>query len=93
MSTITPVTVYSKPACVGCTAVKRKLTEKGVPFTEESLLDEANLEAAKALGHMQAPVVIHGEFHFSGYNPGEVEALVLRHRAEVDAIIEEANAA
>ena len=31
------VIVWSKPSCVQCTAVKRRLTEAGVPFEEYDL--------------------------------------------------------
>lgn len=52
------VTVYTKPDCRQCDATKRYLSERDVSFEVESLEDAANLAAAKALGHMGAPVVV-----------------------------------
>lgn len=71
-----PVTVYTKPRCQPCTATKRRLKDKGIPFTEESLLDEGNLAAAKALGHQEAPVVVVGRESWSGFRPDLIDDLV-----------------
>lgn len=54
------VTVYSKPACVQCTATYRALEEKGIPYTVEDLTDPSNaerLETFRDKGFLQAPIV------------------------------------
>lgn len=71
-----PVVVYSKPHCQQCTATKRRLRAKGVEFESLSLLDEGNLEAAKALGHQEAPVVVVGKQSWSGFRPDLIDELV-----------------
>jgi glutaredoxin-like protein NrdH len=68
----TPVTVYSKPNCQACTATKRWLTQRSIPFIEEDITEPGNLAAAKALGHLEAPVVVYGDRHWSGFNPNEL---------------------
>lgn len=73
---LSPVVVYSKPRCQGCTATKRRLREKGVPFTEEDIREPGNLAAAKALGHMEAPVVVVGKESWSGFRPDLIDDLV-----------------
>ncbi|WP_241972822.1 glutaredoxin family protein [Cryobacterium cryoconiti] len=78
--TLTPtVTVYSKDDCRQCDATKRWLAARDVPFTVvDFLADEKNIEAAKALGYQEAPVVvvsfgvIGDEVHWSGFNPIEL---------------------
>ena len=80
---MTAATVYTKPNCVQCTMTKRALTEKGVPFEEADILDPQNLEAAKFLGYMAAPVVVAGDDHWAGFRPDKINALVERLNLEV----------
>lgn len=73
-----PVTVYSKPNCVQCTAVKRWLTQHSIPF---EVLDVSEDAAARdkiaQLGYRQVPVVMHGEGHWYGNVPAKLEALLV----------------
>lgn len=80
-----PVVVYSKTRCVQCDATKRWLTARNIPFTLEDATEPGNVEAAKALGHLQAPVVVHGGHNWSGHNPNELDALKARLDAEATA--------
>jgi glutaredoxin-like protein NrdH len=71
-------TIFSLPGCVQCTAVKRKLKEKGVKFQE---VDASEVPEAKALitdewGYLRAPVTYFRGEHFGGYDPYKVEALI-----------------
>ncbi len=76
------VTVYEKPDCQQCVATKRYLDDRGVTFGVESLEDPANLEAAKSLGHMAAPVVVFApdgvgsEVSWSGFRPDMLDEVV-----------------
>ena len=76
------VTVYTKPDCRQCDATKRYLSERDVSFGVESLEDAANLAAAKALGHMGAPVVVFApdgagtEVSWSGFRPDMLDTVV-----------------
>ena len=71
------LTIYSKPSCVQCNATYRALDDKGVEYDVVDMsVDPDALEKVKALGHMQAPVVItpEGE-HWSGFRPDLIAAL------------------
>ena len=70
------VTVYTKPACVQCNATFKALDKLGVEYEaiDISVDDEAR-EYVMALGHLQAPVVVSGSDHWSGFRPDRVKAL------------------
>jgi glutaredoxin-like protein NrdH len=70
------ITVYSKPACVQCNATYRALDKAGVDYTIVDIsMDPAARDYVMALGHMQAPVVVAGSDHWSGYRPDRIRAL------------------
>ena len=71
------ITVYSKPACVQCTATTRALDAKGLPYAVIDLTqDSVAMAHVAALGYRQAPVVIAGEAHWSGFRPDMIGQLV-----------------
>ena len=73
------ITVYTKPSCVQCTATYRALDNKGIEYEVLDLsVDEGALEAVKALGYLQAPVVITDEDHWSGFRPDKINELAER---------------
>ncbi|WP_313815603.1 glutaredoxin-like protein NrdH [Citricoccus sp.] len=70
------VTVYSKPACVQCNATYRALDKKGIAYETVDMSQDAEaLERVRSLGYMQAPVVISGAEHWSGFRPDKIEEL------------------
>lgn len=70
------VTVYTKPGCVQCNATYRKLDENGVEYRVVDISqDEDAFAHVKSLGYLQAPVVIAGEDHWSGFDPNKLDAL------------------
>ena len=70
------ITVYTKPSCVQCTATYRALDSKGIEYEVLDLSqDPAALEQVKALGYLQAPVVITDEDHWSGFRPDKIDEL------------------
>ena len=70
------ITVYTKPSCVQCNATYRALDAKGLDYTTVDLSgDEEALEAVKALGYMQAPVVVTPDDHWSGFRPDKIASL------------------
>ncbi|MDO5663173.1 MAG: glutaredoxin-like protein NrdH [Brachybacterium sp.] len=70
------ITVYSKPMCVQCDATKRALNKAGVDYALVDLTEDAEaLATVKALGYMQAPVVITGDDHWAGFRPDKIKAL------------------
>lgn len=70
------VTVYTKPACVQCNATYKALDKLGIEYqvVDISVDDEAR-EYVMALGHLQAPVVVAGSDHWSGFRPDRIKAL------------------
>ncbi|KJL37075.1 Glutaredoxin-like protein NrdH [Microbacterium ginsengisoli] len=82
------ITVWTKPSCVQCTAVKRRLTEAGVPFTERDLTaeeHESDLEYFRKLGYRSAPITAHGAVAVPGFVPAEIDRIIAAWRAEKDA--------
>lgn len=70
------VTVYSKPRCVQCDATTRALNKMGISYqTIDLTQDSQSLEFVLSLGYQQAPVVVAGESHWSGYRPDQIKAL------------------
>lgn len=64
------VTVYTKPACVQCNATYRALDKRGIAYkTVDLSQDPQALEQVRAMGYMQAPVVVAGAEHWSGFRP------------------------
>ncbi len=73
------IIIYSKPACVQCTATYRALDRAGLDYDVIDLsADERALADVLALGHQQAPVVVAGDEHWSGCRPDRIKALAGR---------------
>ncbi|GEK87072.1 glutaredoxin-like protein NrdH [Microbacterium aerolatum] len=73
------ITVYTKPSCVQCNATYRALDAKGIEYEIHDLSeDAAALEQVKALGYMQAPVVVTDAGHWSGFRPDKIDELAAR---------------
>ena len=70
------VTVYSKPACVQCNATYRPLDKAGIDYQVIDMSQDADaLEKVRALGHMQAPVIITDNDHWSGFRPDKIREI------------------
>jgi glutaredoxin-like protein NrdH len=75
----TTVTVYTKPNCVQCTATKRALTKAGIAFDLVDITtDETARDYVISLGHLQAPVVVADDDHWSGFRPEQIKTLAAR---------------
>ncbi len=73
------VTVYTKPSCVQCAATYRALDSKGIEYEVVDVsVDEAALATVLELGYQQAPVVVTGEDHWSGFRPDKIDELAGR---------------
>ncbi|GGH58023.1 glutaredoxin-like protein NrdH [Rothia aerolata] len=70
------VTVYTKPSCVQCNMTYRALDKQGIEYNTVDVTQDAEaLARIKELGYMQAPVVIAGDEHWSGFQPDRINAL------------------
>lgn len=73
------VTVYSKPACVQCDATYRALDKRGIEYSIVDISQDVEaLEMVRSLGYLQAPVVIAGDSHWSGFRPDQIGQLAER---------------
>ena len=70
------ITVYTKPACVQCNATYKALDKEGLTY---EVVDITEVPEARdyvmALGYLQAPVVVAGNDHWSGFRPDRIKAL------------------
>ena len=73
------VTVYTKPACVQCNATYKALDKNGLDYTVVDITtDDAARDYVMGLGYLQAPVVVAGDDHWSGFRPDRIKALIAR---------------
>lgn len=78
------ITVFSKPACVQCNATYRALDKRGISYDVVDITKDAEaLSQVKELGYMQAPVVVAGADHWSGFRPDKIDALAVAVRETV----------
>jgi glutaredoxin-like protein NrdH len=71
------ITVYTKPACVQCKATYRALDKAGIEYDIIDISVDADArDYVMALGYLQAPVVVAGDSHWSGFRPDRINALV-----------------
>lgn len=70
------IILYTKPACVQCTATKKALDRAGLDYrmVDISVDDEAR-DYVMALGYLQAPVVEANGEHWSGFRPERIQGL------------------
>ncbi|MFG1174536.1 glutaredoxin-like protein NrdH [Erwiniaceae bacterium CAU 1747] len=70
------IIIYTKNNCVQCNATKNAMDKKGIDYQLINLDSEpAHLETLKSLGYRQAPVVMAGQDHWSGFRPDKIQAL------------------
>lgn len=75
-NTTAKVTVYTKPACVQCTATKKALDKAGIDYNLVDITtDDDALAYVKGLGHQAAPVVVTEDADWSGFRPDRIKAL------------------
>lgn len=74
-----PVTLYTAPGCDPCGAARRLLGERGVPFKEVSVVDEAGAEQLKkAVGGSVVPAIVVGTSTQMGFQQDAYSALLDR---------------
>ena len=70
------ITVYTKPACVQCNATYKALDRQGIAYRVVDIsVDTEARDYVMALGYLQAPVVVAGDVHWSGFRPDRIAAL------------------
>ncbi|MFE6920890.1 redoxin NrdH [Nocardia sp. NPDC055029] len=72
------ITVYTKPACVQCNATYKALDKAGVDYEIIDISENTDArDYVMALGYLQAPVVVAGEDHWSGFRPDRIKSLAV----------------
>jgi glutaredoxin-like protein NrdH len=73
---MTTVTVYTKPACVQCDATYKALDKRGIEYSRVDISADRQARLyVMSLGHLQAPVVVAGDDHWSGFRPDRIREL------------------
>lgn len=76
MTTSPAITIYTKPACVQCNATYKAFDKQGLSYNIVDITaDEQARDYVMALGYLQAPVVVVGDEHWSGFRPDRVRAI------------------
>ncbi|MCR8897689.1 NrdH-redoxin [Gordonia sp. CNJ-863] len=82
------ITVYTKPACVQCHATYTALDKQGLTYQVVDIsTDDDARDYVMSLGYQQAPVVVAGDTHWSGFRPDRVKALAERDLLSSDATL------
>lgn len=80
------ITIYTKPACVQCTATKKAFDKLGVPYALVDISEDPTArEYIMSLGYLQAPVVVAGGQHWSGFRPDHIKAAAKPAESATDA--------
>lgn len=72
-----PVTLYTAPGCEPCASARKLLNDRGVPFKEVSVIDEAGAEALKkAVSGGTVPAIVVGASSQMGFEQGVYNSLL-----------------
>ncbi|WP_443209855.1 glutaredoxin-like protein NrdH [Rhodococcus rhodochrous] len=72
------ITVYTKPACVQCTATYRALDKAGIEYDVVDISENPEArDYVMALGSLQSPFFFAGDDHWSGFRPDRIKALTV----------------
>lgn len=70
------IAVYTQPGCGPCLATKRALDNAGLQYDVVDISeDDAARDYVRALGYQQAPVVVVGDDHWSGFRPERIKRI------------------
>lgn len=74
---MSPITVYTKPACVQCAATFKALDKRGIEYQKIDVTENPEArEYVMSLGYLGAPVVyVSPTEHWSGFRPDRVALL------------------
>ena len=74
---MSPITVYTKPACVQCDATFRALEKAGISYDKIDVTQNAEArEYVMSLGYLAMPVVyVSPTQHWSGFRPDRVGSI------------------
>jgi glutaredoxin-like protein NrdH len=68
--------LYTLPDCPQCNATKKYLDRDHVEYSTVDLsVDKEAYELVSSLGYKNAPVVVSGDTHWSGFRPDKIASL------------------
>ncbi|GAB93587.1 glutaredoxin-like protein NrdH [Gordonia rhizosphera] len=68
--------MYTKPACVRCHTTRAALDKAGLDYTVIDIsVDDTARDYVMSQGYLQAPVVVAGDDHWSGFRPDNFKRL------------------
>lgn len=71
------IIVYGTPDCVMCDATERAMKKHQLDYDKVDLTqDQDALTLVKSLGYEQAPVVVVGDDHWSGFRLDKIREIV-----------------
>lgn len=80
---MTKPTIYTLPSCVQCESSKRYLDKQGVEYdTIDMSQDPAAHKYVTELGYSQAPVVVFGDNHWSGFRMERLDGIAKQMKSE-----------
>lgn len=69
-----PITLYTTPGCDACTEARKLLNARGLPFSEVSVTEDAQLQELKRIsGGTSVPAMVVGSSVQRGFEPGLYE--------------------
>jgi glutaredoxin-like protein NrdH len=73
-----PITVYTKPPCVQCSATVKALEKAGIAYQKIDVTDNAEArEYLMSLGYLAMPVVyLSPTEHWSGFRPDRLRQAI-----------------
>lgn len=70
------IVLYTMPDCVKCDATKKYLDSDNIKYsTVDISTNEEAYELVSSLGYKQAPVVVAGDVHWSGFRPDMIDSI------------------
>jgi glutaredoxin len=72
-----PVTLYTNSTCSPCDSERSYLKQRGVPFSEKTITNDADIAVLKRVsGAISLPVTMVGSHKLSGYNEASLSSLL-----------------
>lgn len=76
LNPMSSITVYTRPSCGPCRATRSALDRQGTPYETVDISTDADArDFVMGLGYLQAPVVVAGAEHWSGFRLDRIKAL------------------
>lgn len=70
------IVLYTMPDCVKCDATKKYLDSDNIKYsTVDISTNKEAYELVSSLGYKQAPVVVAGDVHWSGFRPDMIKSI------------------